>query len=89
MIKERMVSITPDISRLIDRLILKDMVSRQKNVKDKRTVDLIITEKGLQLLEDIETEMMLSEELSKNLTPAEATMLSALLDKLRGDEGVL
>jgi hypothetical protein len=33
--------------------------------------------------------MMLSEELSKNLTPAEATMLSALLDKLRGDEGVL
>jgi DNA-binding MarR family transcriptional regulator len=89
MIKERMVSITPDISRLIDRLILKDMVSRHKNVKDKRTVDLIITEKGLQLLEDIETEMMLSEELSKNLTPAEATMLSALLDKLRGDEGVL
>lgn len=85
MIKERMVSITPDISRLIDRLVLKDMVSRHKNAKDKRTVDLIITEKGFQLLEDIETEMMLSEDLSQNLTPEEARLLSNLLDKLRGE----
>lgn len=88
-IKERMVSITPDISRLIDRLSRKDLVSRHKNGKDKRTVDLTITGKGLQLLEDIEGEMMLSNDLSNNLTPEEAHLLSDLLDKLRGDEELL
>lgn len=89
MIKERMVTGAPDISRLVDRIVLKGLVSRCKNAQDKRTVDLMITEKGLQLLEDLEQEMMLSKDLSQNLTTDEALTLSALLDKLRGDENMV
>ncbi|HMR20453.1 MAG TPA: MarR family transcriptional regulator [Sphingobacterium sp.] len=89
MIRERMVTGTPDISRLVDRLVLKGLVFRHKNVTDKRAVDVKITQKGLQLLEDIEEEMMLSKNLCQNLTTEEACLLSHLLDKLRGKESII
>ncbi len=84
LIKDRMITNTPDISRLVDRIVLKGLVSRKQNVQDKRTVDLKITEKGLQLLDDLEHDMMLSSLLSQNLSQEEALLLSDLLDKLRG-----
>ncbi len=84
LIKDRMVSSTPDISRLVDRIVLKGLISRQQNTQDKRAVDLKITEKGLQLLENLEHDMMLSNLLCHNLTEGEALTLSNLLDKLRG-----
>lgn len=85
LIKGRMISSTPDISRLIDRLESKGLVSRTQNTQDKRAVDVKITEKGLQLLEDLENDMMLSSLLSRNLTQEEALMLSDLLDRMRGE----
>ena len=88
LIKQRMISAMPDISRLIDRLICKDLVSRTQNEKDKRSVNLIITKKGLELLEELETDMMLHDVLLENLTEEEATTLNNLLDKLRGKEKV-
>src|SRR5690606_41011810 len=75
LIKDRMVSSTPDISRLVDRIVLKGLISRQQNVQDKRAVDLKITEKGLQLLESLEQDMMLSNLLSQSLTEEEALTL--------------
>jgi len=45
---------------------------------------LKITEKGLQLLENLDHDMMLSNLLCHNLTEGEALTLSNLLDKLRG-----
>lgn len=84
LIKERMLNSMSDISRLVDRIVAKGLVSRTQCAKDKRSVDLVITEKGLQLLEEVEEEMMLSDLLPHNLTEEEAGLLSDLLDKLRG-----
>ncbi|ERJ59463.1 MULTISPECIES: MarR family winged helix-turn-helix transcriptional regulator [Sphingobacterium] len=84
-IRERMINTTPDISRLVERIVTKGLVTRTKNKADKRAVDLLITEKGLQLLEELEADMNLSTILSKNLTAQEAQLLSDLLDKMRGE----
>lgn len=85
MIKERMISSTPDISRLVERIVSKGLITRTQNKSDKRSVDLLITEKGLQLLEEMEADMHLSPMLSKHLSEDEANLLSNLLDKLRGE----
>lgn len=85
MIKERMISSTPDISRLVERIVSKGLITRTKNKSDKRAVDLLITEKGLQLLEELEADMHLSPMLSESLSPDEAKLLSELLDKFRGE----
>ena len=86
LIKERMISSTPDISRLIDRMVIKELVLRNPCAKDRRAVDLTITGKGLQLLENLENDMMLTNILCQNLTQQEAVTLSELLDKMRGGE---
>src|SRR5690606_8743566 len=85
LIKGRMISSTPDISRLIDRLESKGLVSRTQNTQDKWAVDVKITDEGLQLLENLENDMMLSNLLCQNLTKEEALMLSDLLDRMRGE----
>ncbi|MGH2623246.1 MAG: MarR family winged helix-turn-helix transcriptional regulator [Sphingobacterium sp.] len=90
LLKDRLLTQTPDISRLVDRIVNKGLISRGKNKTDKRAVDLLITQKGLDLLADIESLMMLDDVLPNNLTSEEYIQLSDLLDKLRGnnDESV-
>ncbi len=85
LLKERLLTKTPDISRLVDRIVGKGLVSRTKNGSDKRAVDLLITDKGLKLLHDIENDMMLDDVLAPNLTTEEFIQLSELLDKFRGE----
>lgn len=85
LVKERMIHDTPDISRLVDRIVLKGLVERTQNVIDKRAVDLMITEKGIQLLIELEEEMGLGDVLFKNISEEEALQLSLLLEKLRGE----
>ncbi len=84
LLKSRMITNTPDISRLVDRIVAKGLVSRAQNKADKRAVDLFITQKGLELLDILEADMMLGDILPQNLSEAEALQLSALLDKFRG-----
>lgn len=84
LLKERMINNTPDISRLVERMVDKGLISKSQNTKDKRSVDLKITKKGLQLLLEIEDEMMMTDLLSSNLSAEEASLLSDLLDKFRG-----
>ena len=86
LLKERLLTKTPDISRLVDRIVSKGLVSRTKNSGDKRAVDLLITEKGMQLLQEIEQDMMLDDVLSENLSIEECMQLSELLDKFRGSK---
>src|SRR5690606_33063882 len=88
LLKERLLTKTPDISRLVDRIVSKGLVSRGKNNSDKRAVDLLITDKGLDLLEEIEADMMLEDILPENISSDDCIKLSELLDKFRGLNGV-
>ncbi|SEN51432.1 DNA-binding transcriptional regulator, MarR family [bacterium A37T11] len=85
LLKERMIDKMPDVSRIIDRLVQKEFVSRCTNNRDRRAVDILITDKGLNILHqlDIDDEMKLDHLLNKNLTEQECQTLNYLLDKMR------
>lgn len=84
LVKERMLDKMPDVSRIIDRLVAKELVSRGKCNTDRRAVDVMITQKGLNTLEALEEDMMMMDILQKNITEDECRILNGLLDKLRG-----
>ena len=84
LLKERMLDKMSDASRIVDRLIQKGMVSRCTNTKDRRAVDIRISELGLETLSIMDTEFKAKDILQNNLTEAEANQLSDLLDKMRG-----
>ena len=84
LLKERMVDKMSDASRIVDRLIQKELVSRCTNNKDRRAVDIRISELGLQTLSKLDDEFKPKDALSGNMSEEEAGILSDLLDKLRG-----
>ncbi len=84
LLKERMIDKMCDASRMVDRLVQKNLVSRCTNSKDRRAVDIYISEEGLKVLSQIDQEMKVGDILKHNITEEEAEILSNLLDKLRG-----
>ncbi len=82
-IRERMLDKASDTSRLVDRLIIKDVAKKTTCPKDKRLVDVIITDKGQKLLKKLDSEVNAMNEVMKALTEGEAEQLSNLLDKMR------
>jgi DNA-binding MarR family transcriptional regulator len=56
-IKDRMVNPKSDVTRLMDRLVDKDLISRKLNRDNRRQMDIKITIKGLTLLDKIAPEL--------------------------------
>ena len=83
-LKERMLDKMSDASRIVDRLVQKELVTRTVNKKDRRAVDILITQKGLELLDSIHIEEAMNDGYKSNLSEDEAKQLSNLLDKFRG-----
>jgi DNA-binding MarR family transcriptional regulator len=81
---ERMLDKMSNASRLVDKLLLKDYVTRCDNKDDRRACDVRITQKGLDVLKEIDVLQESWETSFSSLTPEEAETLSGLLDKLRG-----
>jgi DNA-binding MarR family transcriptional regulator len=82
-IKERMLDRNSDVSRIVDRLVQRDLVGKQTCPSDKRLVDVSITADGLRILELIDTHTSSHDQALGNLTEEEARMLNHLLDKMR------
>lgn len=82
-IRDRMLDKMSDTSRIVDRLIKKELVDKAICATDKRLVDISISEKGLHLLEQLDIRNSDIDNLLHNLTNEEALQLSALLDKIR------
>lgn len=83
LIKERMLDKMSDASRIIDKLKIKKLVVRKECPNDRRSVDILITEKGLELLKSLDTVDEAPKEIFKSLTISEIKTLNDLLDKLR------
>ena len=49
-IGQRMVTADPDVTRLVDRLVRRDLAARSRDAADRRVVKVVITAAGLQLL---------------------------------------
>lgn len=82
-IRERMLDKMSDTSRIVDRLLSKDLVKKVTCKVDRRLVDITITDKGLALLERLDQKQDEMDGVLKKLTKKEAVTLSTLLDKIR------
>jgi DNA-binding MarR family transcriptional regulator len=86
-VKQRMVEKSPNTTRLMDKLIDKGLIERERCSDDRRVVYIKISEEGLKLLSKIDKALKESGQevlIMENLTEDEAIQLSNLLDKLRG-----
>lgn len=83
-IRERMLDKMSDTSRIVDRLVAKELAQKNICPSDKRLVDVLITDKGQELLKRIDAEGDHIQEIMDGLTETEAEQLSNLLDKMRG-----
>jgi len=84
-IRERMIDKMSDTSRIVDRLVSKTLVRKVICKKDRRLVDVSITDKGLKLLEKLDKKQDDMDGILSNLSEKEATSLSKLLDKIRAN----
>ena len=85
-IRQRMLDKMSDTSRIVDRLVKKNLVQKVVCASDRRLVDVTISPKGLSLLTEMDEHESEWDSLLKNLDNKEATQLNILLDKLRHSE---
>jgi DNA-binding MarR family transcriptional regulator len=84
LLKERMMDKMCDASRLVERLRIKGLVKRELSPDDRRRVDVIISDKGLNLLTEIDKFNSQYDNIFQNLSDEETKLLNELLDKMRG-----
>ncbi len=83
----RLLDRTPDVTRLLNRLERNDLIHRARAARDRRIVEVGITEKGLALLERMDDVVEGTvERLMRHLSPEEHEHLSRLLERLRTDQ---
>ena len=82
-IRERMLDKMSDTSRIVDRLVIKELAQKNTCKNDKRLVDVSITLTGKKLLEKIDRYENDMDAIFGNLSAAEAKTLNTLLDKIR------
>ena len=84
-IKLVMIDKSPDLTRLINRMITNKWVKRNRSKSSGREVAISITKQGIELVKEVNPVALKDVELLKTLTDQEAELLSVLLDKVRGE----
>ncbi|MEY4812724.1 MAG: MarR family transcriptional regulator [Chitinophagia bacterium] len=82
-IRERMLDKMSDTSRIVDRLIAKELVVKNTCEKDKRLVDITLSPKGLDLVDQLDQFNDRIDALLKGINETEAATLNQILDKIR------
>jgi DNA-binding MarR family transcriptional regulator len=83
-IAERMLDKNSNASRLVDKLVLKELVKRETCATDRRQMDVAITKKGLKLLGEMESKLTHVDALiEKQISKKDAEIVNVILDKMR------
>ena len=53
-LQERMIDRSSNTSRLVDKLIVKELVERNRCPENRRKVEILITAKGLEVLKELD-----------------------------------
>jgi DNA-binding MarR family transcriptional regulator len=87
-IGNRMITRDPDITRLLDRLEKRDLISRHRETKDRRMVMARITPAGIQLLSQMDDPVMEAHRAQLgHLGRERLKSLTGLLQVARGNAG--
>ncbi|MDX1904827.1 MAG: MarR family transcriptional regulator [Thermonemataceae bacterium] len=81
-IKERMLDQMPDASRVVEKLCKKELLKRTTCDADRRSVDISITQKGLDLLAELDTHSEKMDALMQ-LSDNQLEQFNTLLDSIR------
>ena len=84
LLKERMLDKDSDVSRLVTRLHEKELLERRTCPDNRRKMDVKLTEKGTQLLLQLDTVEQRFEDLLSPLSDEEVEKLNYLLGKIDG-----
>jgi DNA-binding MarR family transcriptional regulator len=83
-IQERMLAKTSNTTRLVDKLLLKNYVTREVCPENRRKIEVLITQKGLDILKELDPKVIEHENaFSQNLNAYEIEQLNHLLEKYR------
>ncbi|HSZ85186.1 MAG TPA: MarR family transcriptional regulator [Puia sp.] len=82
-IRERMLDKMSDTSRIVDRLVKKEMVKKNIRKTDRRLVDVTITEKGKELLAELDSKDAEMDAILHGLDETDVKQINQLLDKMR------
>lgn len=83
-IQERMIAKTSNTTRLVDKLLLKELCTREVCPNNRRKIEVSITEKGVQLLNKLNPQIEQYEnKWVEKLSCEELIILNTLLEKLR------
>lgn len=80
---ERMLDKSSNASRIVDKLCDKGLVTRKTSSGDRRCVDVMISQKGLDLLAKLDKDEKKWKEMFSGISEKEAGKLNDLLDKFR------
>ena len=83
-VKKQLMDKRGDLSRLIDKLVRRNLVLRETNVENRREVLVAIGREGVTLIVDIDRQLREERDTKIGLSEPEAKQLNTLLDKLRG-----
>jgi DNA-binding MarR family transcriptional regulator len=89
LIIERMLDKSSNASRIVDKLESKSLVERKQCAEDRRAVDVYISQGGLDLLAQLDSELVEWEDQICHLDEVECKSLNDLLDKFRNGTKVL
>ena len=82
LVKERMIDQNSDASRIVERLRKGYFVERVVNETDRRAVDIVITQKGLDLLKKIDRILSDVKDPIRTLDKVEIVDFNEMLDKI-------
>ena len=84
LIQERMLARNSNTTRLVDKLLLKDLVTREVCPGNRRKIEVRITENGLELLKKVDPKVdEFEQKFAANLSGTELETLNELLEKFR------
>ena len=84
-IKEKMIFKNSDVTRLMDRLALREFIKRETCSSNRRKIDILITQEGLDLLDEISpsAQEFIKTNFIDKITKEEAKELYRILNKIR------
>jgi DNA-binding MarR family transcriptional regulator len=83
-IGERMISRDPDITRLLDRMEKRNLITRERQSDDRRVVKAFVTPEGLELLKTLDRPVSaLHKRQFQSVAPAKLKVLAGMLEEIR------
>ena len=82
-IKSRMVELSPNTTRLLDKMLDKKLITKKNSNYDRRKSLVVITDYGLDILNQIDNSNFSSILIPNRLSNEDAEQLCTLLERLR------